>query len=196
MIDNPAYKGEWAPRKISNPNYFEDVNPVKSLVPIGGVGIELWTMTEDILFDNVYIGHSVEDAEKLRKETFDVKFPVEEAEEEASKPKPEVKEDGTTVTFKEDPVTFVRQKVNHFVELAKEDPVNAVKALPEVAGGLGALLLTMILIIVGAIGASSPAPAPEKKGKAAAGDAHLGGEDFDNRLINHFVQEFKRKNKI
>jgi heat shock protein 1/8 len=23
----------------------------------------------------------------------------------------------------------------------------------------------------------------------------LGGEDFDNRLVNHFVQEFKRKNK-
>ncbi|KAA3490441.1 heat shock 70 kDa protein [Gossypium australe] len=31
--------------------------------------------------------------------------------------------------------------------------------------------------------------------KATAGDTHLGGEDFDNRLVNHFVQEFKRKNK-
>ena len=30
---------------------------------------------------------------------------------------------------------------------------------------------------------------------ATAGDTHLGGEDFDNRLVNHFVQEFKRKNK-
>jgi heat shock 70kDa protein 1/2/6/8 len=28
-----------------------------------------------------------------------------------------------------------------------------------------------------------------------AGDTHLGGEDFDNRLVDHFVQEFKRKNK-
>ncbi|KAH9950614.1 heat shock protein 70 family [Amylocystis lapponica] len=28
-----------------------------------------------------------------------------------------------------------------------------------------------------------------------AGDTHLGGEDFDNQLVNHFVQEFKRKNK-
>ncbi|KAI7205539.1 Heat shock 70 kDa protein, partial [Hortaea werneckii] len=28
-----------------------------------------------------------------------------------------------------------------------------------------------------------------------AGDTHLGGEDFDNRLVNHFVNEFKRKNK-
>jgi heat shock protein 1/8 len=31
--------------------------------------------------------------------------------------------------------------------------------------------------------------------KATAGDTHLGGEDFDNRLVNHFVQEFKRKHK-
>ena len=32
--------------------------------------------------------------------------------------------------------------------------------------------------------------------KATAGDTHLGGEDFDNRLVQHFVQDFKRKNKI
>nr|AXR98395.1 70 kDa heat shock protein [Artemia franciscana] len=31
--------------------------------------------------------------------------------------------------------------------------------------------------------------------KSTAGDTHLGGEDFDNRLVNHFVQEFKRKYK-
>ncbi|KAG9049220.1 70-kilodalton heat shock protein [Tulasnella sp. UAMH 9824] len=31
--------------------------------------------------------------------------------------------------------------------------------------------------------------------KAIAGDTHLGGEDFDNRLVDHFVQEFKRKFK-
>ena len=31
--------------------------------------------------------------------------------------------------------------------------------------------------------------------KATAGDTHLGGEDFDQRMMNHFVQEFKRKHK-
>eukprot|EP00099_Drosophila_melanogaster_P015498 NP_524339.1 heat shock protein cognate 2 [Drosophila melanogaster] len=31
--------------------------------------------------------------------------------------------------------------------------------------------------------------------KATAGDTHLGGEDFDNRLVNHFAEEFKRKHK-
>ncbi|XP_052687672.1 heat shock protein 68-like [Crassostrea angulata] len=29
--------------------------------------------------------------------------------------------------------------------------------------------------------------------RSTAGDTHLGGEDFDNRMVNHFVQEFKRK---
>ena len=30
---------------------------------------------------------------------------------------------------------------------------------------------------------------------ATSGDTHLGGEDFDSRLVNHFVEEFKRKTK-
>ncbi|OJJ57546.1 hypothetical protein ASPSYDRAFT_32691 [Aspergillus sydowii CBS 593.65] len=167
LIDNPAYKGPWAPRKIANPAYYEDKTP-SNFEPIGAIGFEIWTMQNDILFDNIYIGHSVEDAEKLRKETFDVKHAIEVAEEAASKPKQEEKEAGTSVTFKEDPVTYVREKVDHFVGLAKEDPVNAVKQVPEVAGGLGAILVTMILVIVGAVGASSPAPAPVKKGKEAA----------------------------
>jgi L1 cell adhesion molecule like protein len=32
--------------------------------------------------------------------------------------------------------------------------------------------------------------------KATAGDTHLGGEDFDNRMVDHFVKEFQRKHKI
>ncbi|CAK5080457.1 unnamed protein product [Meloidogyne enterolobii] len=31
--------------------------------------------------------------------------------------------------------------------------------------------------------------------KSTAGDTHFGGEDFDNRMVNHFVAEFKRKHK-
>lgn len=31
--------------------------------------------------------------------------------------------------------------------------------------------------------------------KAMAGDTHLGGEDFDTRMVNHLVTEFKRKNR-
>merc|ERR1712172_244264 len=31
--------------------------------------------------------------------------------------------------------------------------------------------------------------------KSTSGDTHLGGEDFDNRMVNHFMTEFKRKHK-
>ncbi|KAI1700151.1 hsp70 protein [Ditylenchus destructor] len=31
--------------------------------------------------------------------------------------------------------------------------------------------------------------------KSTAGDTHLGGEDFDNRMVYHFVAEFKQKHK-
>ena len=32
--------------------------------------------------------------------------------------------------------------------------------------------------------------------KATVGDTHLGGEDFDSRMVNHFISEFKRKSKL
>ena len=32
--------------------------------------------------------------------------------------------------------------------------------------------------------------------KAVSGDSHLGGEDFDNRMVNHFADEFRRKEKL
>jgi L1 cell adhesion molecule like protein len=31
--------------------------------------------------------------------------------------------------------------------------------------------------------------------KATAGDTHLGGEDFDNRMVSYCIQEFKKKHK-
>lgn len=36
MIDNPEYKGIWAPRKIDNPDYFEDASPA-NFEPMGAV---------------------------------------------------------------------------------------------------------------------------------------------------------------
>jgi len=31
--------------------------------------------------------------------------------------------------------------------------------------------------------------------RSTAGDTHLGGEDFDNRMVDHFIKEFQRKHK-
>ncbi|KAF2118546.1 Calreticulin family-domain-containing protein [Lophiotrema nucula] len=175
-IDNPAYKGVWAPRKIKNPDYFEDKTPAK-FEPIGAIGFELWTMQNDILFDNIYIGHSIEDAEKLKAETFDLKITAEKAEEEASAPKPaDPPKSPSDLSFKEDPVTYVKEKWNLFVEIAKRDPVEAVKFVPEVAGGIGVLALTVIVLLVSTL-AGGAAPSKEQikanaeKAKKAAVDA-------------------------
>ena len=52
MISNPKYQGKWEPRKIANPEYFEETNPFKSLTSFSSIGLELWSMTDNIYFDN------------------------------------------------------------------------------------------------------------------------------------------------
>ena len=79
-------------------------------------------MQKDILFDNIYIGHSIDDAEKLKAETFDLKHPAEKAEEEANKPKPkDTPKSPSDLVFKDDPVLYVKEKLNLFIEIAKRD---------------------------------------------------------------------------
>lgn len=174
FIDNPAYKGIWAPRKIKNPNYFEDKTPA-NFEPMGAIGFEIWTMQNDILFDNIYIGHSVEDAKSLQSETFDIKHPIEEAEEEAAQPKPDTKPSSPMdLVFKDDPIKYVREKLELFITIAKNDPVEAIRFLPEVAGGIGAVIVTVLAIIIGLLGVGSSSPKVQKaaaKAKDSAADA-------------------------
>lgn len=153
MIPNPEYKGVWAPRKIPNPDYFVDEHPA-DFAPLGGVGIELWTMTEDILFDNIFIGHDEKQAKKFAEETYDIKRPI-EMEAEGS-----VEEDDESAP--EGLVDKIRFRIDEFVNLAKEDsPLGAVKAMPEVAGGIAAALFTFLAVLgslLGLFGASKAAP--------------------------------------
>nr|XP_045598008.1 calnexin-like isoform X1 [Procambarus clarkii] len=72
MIDNPNYRGKWKPRKIPNPDYFEDLEPFK-MTPLDAVGIELWSMSDNILFDNIIITDNIGDASRLAQETIDLK---------------------------------------------------------------------------------------------------------------------------
>jgi len=139
QIDNPAYKGPWAPRKIPNPSYFEDKAPIRSLKRIGGIGIELWTMTEDILFDNIYVGHSAEFAKKLAAETFEIKKPLETAADKSETDD----EEEEKISFKDDPVSFIRSRVLSFIEAAKANPLEAFKSQPETGADLVFALFTL-----------------------------------------------------
>ncbi|KAF4634161.1 hypothetical protein G7Y89_g3943 [Cudoniella acicularis] len=175
-IDNPAYKGVWAPRKIKNPDFYEDKTPA-NLEPMGAIGFEIWTMQSDILFDNIYIGHSIKDAEKFAKETFFEKHPIEQLLELAEKPKEAEKpKSPSDLVFLDDPVHYVKEKLDLFFTIAQNDPIQAIKFVPEAAGGLVAVAITLLAVIVGVftLGGSS-APAPVKKvasdAKAATSDA-------------------------
>lgn len=150
---NPAYKGAWAPRQIENPDWFEDPTPA-NLEPIGGVGIELWTMTEDILFDNIYIGTDPAEAKKFADETFHVKKPIEQAAEGST---PDDDEANLSLSDK------VRLKIYEFADLVKETSLlDAAKALPEVAAGLTAALVTFLALLMGLMGLSGSKPAQAK----------------------------------
>ncbi|KAJ4163438.1 hypothetical protein LMH87_005167 [Akanthomyces muscarius] len=155
-IDNPAYKGPWAPRKIKNPAFFEDKTPA-NFEPMGAIGFEIWTMQNDILFDNIYIGHSVADAEKLAAETFAPKHAAEKALAEADKPKVEEPKSPSDLKFLDDPVLYVREKVDLFLTIAQRDPIEAVRFVPEVAAGIGAIIVSLIAVTLGLLGLGSAA---------------------------------------
>jgi calnexin len=161
-IDNPAYKGPWAPRKIKNPEFFEDKHPA-NLEPMGAIGFEIWTMQSDISFNNIYIGHSIEDADKLAAESFKPKHAVEKALAEADKPKPEDKpKSPSDLVFLDDPVLYVKEKLNLFITIAQKDPIEAIKFVPEAAGGIVAVVVTLIAIVAGLVGLGGSSPAVQK----------------------------------
>lgn len=136
-------------------------------------------MQSDITFDNIYIGHSVEDAAAFRAETYDVKRPIEEAEEAKTKPKPQDSpKSPSDLKFLDDPVTYVKEKLELFVTLAQKDPIEAIKFMPEVAGGIGGVVALLIAVIFGLLGlGGSAAPSKEdikktaQKAKETATDA-------------------------
>ncbi|CAI0449773.1 unnamed protein product, partial [Linum tenue] len=86
LIDNPSYKGIWKPQEIANPDYFELEKP--DFEPIAAVGIEIWTMQDGILFDNILIAKDEAEAalhrEGLWKPKFDAEKEKQKAEEAAA----------------------------------------------------------------------------------------------------------------
>ena len=72
MIANPGYQGKWKPALIPNPDFFEDKEPFK-MTPVSGVGLELWSMSDNIYFDNFLITDNLALADAFARETFDLK---------------------------------------------------------------------------------------------------------------------------
>ncbi|XP_008841654.1 calmegin [Nannospalax galili] len=80
MIDNPSYQGIWSPQKIPNPDYFEDDHPFL-LTSFSALGLELWSMTPDIYFDNFIICSEKEVADRWATDSWELKIMVANANE-------------------------------------------------------------------------------------------------------------------
>ncbi|KAJ7517333.1 hypothetical protein O6H91_21G019300 [Diphasiastrum complanatum] len=93
-IDNPNYKGIWKPREIPNPDYFELDHP--NLEPIAAVGIEIWTMQDGIIFDNILVAHDEAIAQEYREKTWKTKFDVEKEKQKLDDAKEDVSDGGLT----------------------------------------------------------------------------------------------------
>ena len=109
-------------------------------------------MTEDILFDNIYVGHSLADAKALAVETFEIKKRLEVEADKAADPL----DDDDVPSWKQDPVAFIRYKALVFLELAQVDPVLALKTHPETSAAFAGAVFTlfgMIGALFGLIGA-------------------------------------------
>lgn len=133
LIPNPEYNGVWAPRQIPNPDYFNDETP-SDLEPIGGIGIELWTMQKNILFDNFYLGHSIEEAEAFGNATFVPKLAIERAEEEAEAEVEKAKERKTYNSHSEhiidNPIDFFKELARSFILNMSVDPLGYIQNQP------------------------------------------------------------------
>lgn len=191
-IDNPAYKGVWSARMIPNPDFFEDKTPA-NFEPMGAIGFEIWTMQSDILFDNIYIGHSEDDAKTLREQTWAVKRPIEEEEESKSKPKPsDIPKSPSDLSFKEDPVTYVKEKLELFITLAQKDPIEAIKFMPEVAGGIGGVAALLIAIVVALVsGPAAPSKEDIKKTAQKAKETAVDAKDQAAEAVSSGAEKAK-----
>mmetsp|Transcript_6044 Transcript_6044/g.6947 ORF Transcript_6044/g.6947 Transcript_6044/m.6947 type:complete len:110 (+) Transcript_6044:943-1272(+) len=69
MIPNPEYKGEWKPKQLDNPEYDAEVYAFDD---IGAVGFELWVVNSGSIFDNIFVGNSLDEAKAFAAETFEI----------------------------------------------------------------------------------------------------------------------------
>eukprot|EP01132_Coremiostelium_polycephalum_P000508 gene508-640_t len=117
LIDNPAFKGVWAPRKVPNPEYFEAVDPY-IVESIGAVGIEVWTMSKGITFDNFIITTDKAEADAFAQETF---YPRHNLEKEAQSAKEA--EENAKLNPTESWVEFANRYAELIVEYSQANPL-------------------------------------------------------------------------
>lgn len=164
VIANPNYKGKWERPQIPNPSF--DPNADLHVGAISGLVFDLWSMQVGILFDNIYLGNSVADAELLGNLTFEPKLQLETESYNLNMPKAKhppkappksfedyLDEDGLGLIFEviELLKLMAFERVSAIVSLSDEfkaDPVQTFKdrPLPMIVLSLAALVAFLIFV--------------------------------------------------
>jgi calnexin len=130
-------------------------------------------MKSNILFDNIYVGHSIDDAAALAKESWVVKSEHEKLNEpkETKAPGSPDLSSNKYIAQAQLALAAVQAYMNtlfgesvDFIDIAKQDPLSAVKELPHVALILASSIL-LPLFMIGLLFSGSKAPKAEKKEK-------------------------------
>lgn len=142
-------------------------------------------MQDGFIFDNIYIGHSAEDAATLAEESWILKKIVEDSKIITEKD-PEVKPAAEGFAAKVKAIIEESmQKVLAFFEIAKVDPVGAIKQKPQVAVTLLSILLAPLLFLSVLAGSKKTAAVesktPKKETKAKASDAIPKDEETEKK---------------
>ncbi|XP_021761281.1 calnexin homolog [Chenopodium quinoa] len=182
LIDNPNYKGIWKPQEIPNPNYFELDTP--NFEPIAAIGIEIWTMQDGILFDNILIAEDEKTAESYRQTQWKPKFDAEKekqkAEEAAAQPDAisGIQKKVFDLLYKVADVPFLepyQSKIHELIEKAETKPNITIGVLASIAVVFVSILLKLLF------GGKKPAAVNAPASEPAAPEASSTKESSEEK---------------
>ncbi|KAM5571480.1 hypothetical protein ABKV19_011859 [Rosa sericea] len=152
------------PEEIPNPSYFELEKP--NFEPIAAIGIEIWTMQDGILFDNILITKDEKVAHSYRETQWKPKFEVEKEKEKAEEDVPSsegllanVQKKTFELLYKVADVPFLaayKSKIIDLIEKAEEQP----NITLGVIGSIAVIILTALFMFL--FGGKKPAKVEEK----------------------------------
>nr|XP_043638954.1 calnexin homolog [Erigeron canadensis] len=188
LIENPAYKGIWEPRQIPNPDYFELESP--DFEPIAAIGIEIWTMQDGILFDNILITNDEKTALTIRETTWKPKFKLEEDKQKAEEQSAGL--DGLKgiqkavfdVLYKIANLPFLgdhQEKIMELIEKAEKQPNITIGVIVSIAVVIFSILLKLLFGGKKAKKAVTVAPQKEDEGEASNTAAAAEGEEEEKK---------------
>ncbi|XP_045825827.1 calnexin homolog [Trifolium pratense] len=200
-IDNPAYKGIWKPQEIPNPEYFELEKP--DFEPIAAIGIEIWTMQDGILFDNVLIAKDDKIAESYRETTWKPKFNIEKEKQKAEEEKAAAELEGIAgyqkkafdLLYKIADIPFLSGQKDKIIEIIKKGEEQPNLTIGIIASVVIVFLTILFRLLFGGKKPAKVEPKVEKKTNTETSSSQAAGENEDNKEKEETANPPRRRPK-